>query len=379
MANSKKNDVVSIASHHTIKKFELISKYVEAWVEILLNSQKCNGIVYIDCMSNSGVYRKETVDGEIIEGTALLVANIIAKAMTKYSSQQAFLYFNDLDSNKIDELNTRLPKMTHNFHIHTDSMDASELLNKISSQFDSVFQGMNFLLIYDPYDANIDWDVLMPFMKNWGEVIINHMVSDTVRAAKTAKRQEVVDKYERTYRTNIEDLIAFGSGRDVYEQKVQSIIRDLSGRKDRYYVASFPFFNKMNSVVYDLIHCTGHHLGFDLFKEIAWKTFDDKSSDKHVNKSDDDKYEQIALNLLTGQVEVENHTDDSCYSLKDIALYLQNHFRGRIDVPKDEVIEYISDHPVFPTRNYRKKIWDALKRYYGATVKQQTITFLDRS
>lgn len=205
------------------------------------------------------------------------------------------------------------------------------------------------------------------------------MVSDTVRAAKTAKRQEVVDKYERTYRTNIEDLIAFGSGRDVYEQKVQSIIRDLSGRKDRYYVASFPFFNKMNSVVYDLIHCTGHHLGFDLFKEIAWKTFDDKSSDKHVNKSDDDKYEQIALNLLTGQVEVENHTDDSCYSLKDIALYLQNHFRGRIDVPKDEVIEYISDHPVFPTRNYRKKIWDALKRYYGATVKQQTITFLDRS
>lgn len=379
MANSKKNDVVSIASHHTIKKFELISRYVEAWVEILLNSQKCNGIVYIDCMSNSGVYRKETVDGEIIEGTALLVANIIAKAMTKYSSQQAFLYFNDLDSNKIDELNTRLPKMTHNFHIHTDSMDASELLNKISSQFDSIFQGMNFLLIYDPYDANIDWDALMPFMKNWGEVIINHMVSDTLRAAKTAKRQEVIDKYERTYRTNIEDLIAFGSGRDVYEQKVQSIIRDLSERKDRYYVASFPFFNKMNSVVYDLIHCTGHHLGFDLFKEIAWKTFDDKSSDKHANKSDDDEYEQLALNLLTGQVEVENHTDDSCYSLKDIALYLQNHFRGRIDVPKDEVIDYISDHPVFPTRNYRIKIWDALKRYYGATVKQQTITFLDRS
>lgn len=95
MASSKKNDVISVASPHTIKKFVLISKYVEAWVEILLNSQKCNGIVYIDCMSNSGVYRKEKADGEIIEGTALLVANIIAKAMEKYSSQQAFLYFND--------------------------------------------------------------------------------------------------------------------------------------------------------------------------------------------------------------------------------------------------------------------------------------------
>lgn len=214
MASSKKNDVISVASPHTIKKFVLISKYVEAWVEILLNSQKCNGIVYIDCMSNSGVYRKEKADGEIIEGTALLVANIIAKAMEKYSSQQAFLYFNDLDPNKIDELNTRLPKMTRNFHIQTYSMDASELLNKISSQFTSVFQGMHFLLIYDPYDANIDWDALMPFMRNWGEIIINHMVSDTVRAAKTAKRQEVIDKYERTYRTNIEDLISFGSDRN---------------------------------------------------------------------------------------------------------------------------------------------------------------------
>jgi three-Cys-motif partner protein len=377
MSSTKKNDVISIASPHTIKKFELISKYVEAWVEILLVSNKCNGIVYIDCMSNSGVYRKEKADGEIIEGTALRVANIIATAMNKYPSQQAFLYFNDLDSNKIDELNTRLPKRASNFHIQTYSMDASELLNKISSQFTSLFQGMNFLLIYDPYDARIDWDALMPFMKNWGEIIINHAVLDPVRAIKMAKNPQAIDKYEKTYRTNIEELVAFGSNRTSYEQKVQSIIKDLSGRKERYYVASFPFFNKMNSVVYDLIHCTGNHLGFDLFKETAWKTFNDKSSDKHVD--DDFGYEQMALNLLTGEVGYDNHTDDSCYTVRDIATYLQKQFRGRTDVPKDEVIAYLSDHPVFPTRNYKTKIWDALKKYYGAIVHRQTITFLDRS
>jgi len=378
MASLKKNNVISIASPHTIKKFELISKYVEAWAEILLNSNKCNGIVYIDCMSNSGVYRKEKAEGEIIEGTALLVANILAKAMQKYKSQQAFLYFNDLDSNKIEELERRLPKRTSNFHIQTYSMDASELLHKISSQFTSVFQGMNFLLIYDPYDANIDWDALMPFMKNWGEVIINHMVSDTVRAAKTAKRQEVIDKYERTYRTNIEDLVAFGSDRNAYEKKIQAIIKDLSGRDDRYYVASFPFFNKMNSVVYDLIHCTGHHLGFDLFKEIAWKTFDDKSSGKHVN-NDNDGFEQLCLDFETGELVVPIHVDDSCYTLKDIALYLQIHYMGQEDVPKDDVFEYLSEHPVFPTRNYRKKICVALKEYYKAVIYQKTITFSDRS
>ncbi len=50
MASTKKADTISVASTHTIKKFELISKYVEAWAEILLNTEACKGIVYIDCM-----------------------------------------------------------------------------------------------------------------------------------------------------------------------------------------------------------------------------------------------------------------------------------------------------------------------------------------
>lgn len=51
MASSKKNDVISEASPHTIKKFELISEYVKAWINILMLNPKCKGIVYIDCAS----------------------------------------------------------------------------------------------------------------------------------------------------------------------------------------------------------------------------------------------------------------------------------------------------------------------------------------
>lgn len=102
MASSKKNDVISEASPHTIKKFELISEYVKAWVNILMLNPKCKGIVYIDCMSNSGVYRDES--GKEIEGTPLLVSEIIAEAMTRYTGKQAYLYFNDKDQNKIDLL-----------------------------------------------------------------------------------------------------------------------------------------------------------------------------------------------------------------------------------------------------------------------------------
>lgn len=376
MASSKKNDVISVAPPHSIKKFELISEYVKAWINILMLNKDCKGIVYIDCMSNSGVYYDD--QGKEIEGTPLLVSEIIAEAMTRYTSKKAYIYFNDLDSRKIDLLKTRLPKQTSNFTIYTESMDANELLRKIGDQFSSMFSNMHFLLVYDPYDAHIEWDAMMPFLKNWGEIIINHMVSDTIRAAKMAKKPEVIEKYEETYQTTIDELISFGSDRNAFEQKIEKIIFELSGRKEgRYYVAAFPFFNSNNAVVYNLIHCTGHPKGFDLFKSTAWKVFDDQSSGKRTGNNSD--YEQMTFDVVTGEI-VSGHTaDDSCYTIRDIAAYLQKEFRGKQEVPKETVINYLFGHPVFPVRGYSRKTYAALKKYYDAVIHAQTITFSDRS
>ena len=314
-------------------------------------------------MSNSGVYKNDK--GEEIEGTPLRVSEIIAEAMTRYTDKQAYIYFNDLDSKKIDLLRTRLPKQTGNLTIYTESMDANVLLRKIGSQFSAMFSNMHFLLVYDPYDAHIEWDAMMPFLKNWGEIIINHMVSDTIRAVKIAKKPEVIEKYEETYQTTIDELISFGSDRNAFEQIIEQIIIDGSGRKEgRYYVASFPFFNSNNAVVYNLIHCTGHPKGFDLFKATAWKVFGDQSSGKHVNNSGE--YEQLTFDALTGDIVAGHIVDDMCYTVRDSAAYLQKKFKGRQDVPKDEVKTYLFEHPVFPVRDYSKKTYAALKQYYGA-------------
>ena len=317
MASTKKNDLISVASPHSIKKFELISEYVKAWINILMLNQKCRGIVYIDCMSNSGIYKDDK--GEEIKGTPLLVSEIIAEAMTRYTNKQAYIYFNDLDSGKIDLLKTRLPKQTGNFTIYTESMDANILLRKIGIQFSTMFSDMHFLLVYDPYDAHIEWDAMMPFLENWGEIIINHMVSDTIRAAKMARKPEVIEKYEETYRTSIDELISFGSDKNAFEKKIEEIIRDGSGRgEDRYYIASFPFFNRNNSVVYNLIHCTGHYKGFELFKSTAWKTFGDKSSLKNTHNNQD----QMQFRFTDdGDIILGTPADESCYNLRDCLLY----------------------------------------------------------
>ena len=374
MASSKKKEVISEASPHTIKKFELISEYVKVWINILMLNPKCKGIVYIDCMSNSGVYRNEI--GEEIKGTPLLVSEIIAEAMTRYTSKQAYLYFNDKEEDKIELLNTRLPKQTENFHVNTEAMDANELLRKIGKQFSTMFQDMHFLLIYDPYDAHIEWDAMMPFLKNWGEVILNHMVSDPIRAVKMAKKPETIEKYEETYQSNIEELISCGSDRDAFEEKIKKIIRDGSGRKEgKYYVASFPFFNSTNSVVYNLIHCTGHYRGFELFKTTAWHTFGDHSSMKNTHNDENSMQMSFTEN---GEIVCEYSTDTSCYNLRDAALYVQRHFAGMVDVSNDIVWGYLGEHPVFPTRDYKNKIKDVLKREYGMKASRSSMTFLDR-
>ena len=375
MASSKRNDLVSVAPPHSIKKFELISEYVKAWIQILMLNQKCRGIVYIDCMSNSGVYKND--EGEEIEGTPLLVSEIIADAMITYTNKQAYLYFNDLDSKKIDLLKTRIPKQTNNFHIYTEAMDANVLLRKIGTQFTTAFSDMHFLLVYDPYDAHIEWDAMMPFLKNWGEIIINHMVSDPIRGAKTAKKQKVIEKYEETYQTTIDELISFGSDRNAFETKIEQIIRDGSGRSEkRYYIASFPFFNSNNSVVYNLIHCTGHYKGFELFKSTAWKTFGDKSSLKNTPNIEDQMSFTISDN---GELVMGVQVDESCYNLRDAAKYVQEHFAGKENVPNDDVWTYLGEHPVFPTRDYKNKIKDVLKREFGMKASRSSMTFLDRS
>lgn len=375
MASSKKNDVISVAPPHSIKKFELISEYVKAWIQILLQNDKCRGIVYIDCMSNSGLYRND--DGKEIEGTPILVSEIIADAMIQYPDKKAYIYFNDLDSGKIELLKTRLPKQTSNFTIYTESMDANELLRKIGTQFATMFNNMHFLLVYDPYDAHIEWDAMMPFLKNWGEIIINHMVSDPIRGAKMARKPEVIEKYERTYQTTIDELISFGIDRGAFEKKIEEIIRDGSGRgESRYYIASFPFFNSNNSVVYNLIHCTGHYKGFELFKSTAWKTFGDKSSLKKTHNNQNQMQFTIDDD---GGIVFDTPVDESCYNLSDVAKYVQEHFAGKVDVPNDDVWAYLGKHPVFPTRDYKNKIKEVLKREFGMKASRSTMTFSNRS
>ena len=371
MSSDNNNKVVSKALPHTIKKFELIERYVKEWVYKLMNYDKCQKLVYIDCMSNSGEYYDES--GKTILGTAVRVAECLHKASLQYHSKEIHIYLNDIDERKVEHLKDLLPKEEKNYKLHITCMDAGSLLKNIGPLLMNSKE-THTLLVYDPYTASIDWDAVMPFFNTWGEVIINHMVSDSIRAVPVAKRPDTIRKYEQTYRTTFDKLLPFGTNKNAYEARIEEIISNMRAQNCRdFYIAAFPFFSRKNAVVYNLIHYTNSRAGFRLFKKSAWKTFDGKSSGKDTHGTEN----QLTFNLF-GSGESKTVTDEDCYYIKDIADYVQSAFNGKKEVPLDIIWALLDEHPIFPYDGFRNEIKKELKQNYAAIEKKGLIDFQHR-
>ena len=373
----KKSQIITEAKPHTIKKFELIEMYIKAWAQKLMLNRQCNGLIFIDCMCNSGVYKDQS--GNIIYGTPIRVANALLDVARTYTDKQVFIYLNDLNSARVEELKKHLPDEERNFKIVTSNEDARELLKNIGPQLNDSSH-YHYFLLYDPYDASIEWRALLPFFRHWGEVMINHALLDPIRAIGSAKSSTAKEKYEHTYLEDFEKLMPYGSNKNAYEKRVEEIIDYMKGNR-RYFVASFPFYNQKNSLMYDLIHCTSNIEGFKLYKSCAWKVFGGQSSTKGSNGGD----VQMELDFSNNGVGVTLPTDDSCYGIHDIAKYLQKSFSGENSVPLEEIWRALDYHPIFPSDGFRKEIKNDLKKYYDACIgtivapssgkKQQVISF----
>ena len=356
--SSRKKSVISKAIPHTIKKFELIEEYIKSWAQKLLLTESCNGLIFIDCMCNSGVYTDNT--GQLVKGTAVRVSEALREAARTYTQKNIHIYLNDKDKARVDELKKHLPQDERNFKIVTSCSDAHELLRTIGPQLYGTGH-LHYFLLYDPYDATIDWEALLPFFRNWGEVMINHMVSDPVRAISSAKKKTTKIKYENTYLEDFEKLVPYGSDKTAYEARVEEIINSLKGAR-RYYVSAFPFYNTQNSLVYNLIHCTSNKEGFKLYKRSAWKVFGAQSSTKHSVEN-----RQLSFNFLG---EIAEEEDESCLHVIDIAKYLQRSFRGRKQVPLDEMWELLDNHPIFPSEGFRNEVKGNLTGFFDAKIEQ---------
>lgn len=347
------------AKPHSIKKFEMIKNYTDAWARKILGYEKSTGIVFIDCMSNCGFYYDEK-KSKIIEGTAIKVAKTLDKLSENYPNKSIDVYFNDFEKWKIDYLKSEIQtnNLTHiNFHYSVE--DSSSFLK---SMHPHKFLNKNILLIYDPFKATIDWKALKPFLNAWCDVIINHMVHDTTRGAKTATKEDVIKRYEKTYQMSIDSIKKLSDNRDALDERIRNIIKKIVSKNQReHFIASFPFYNRNNGLVYNLLLCTGNIEGMKLYKKVAWKNFGNRSSDKKTHGLET----QLQFSIEDGSI--TTNTDEHCYNITDIAKYIYKKYSKKGKISLEQLYHDLDRHPIFPTDGYKSEIKKELKSLYNVS------------
>lgn len=355
---------------HTIKKFELVSTYATGWARKILGYDESKGLIYIDCMSNRGKYFNNS--NNVVEGTAIRVAKSINEINSLYK-KEAILFFNDLEKEKIECLKSEIAELDLKYvTVYYSNVDANDLLKEIAKRDISKH---NTLVFYDPYEADIDWNALEPFLNTWGEVIINHMVSDPIRGAKTVKKTEKIAKYEKTYHHSIEDIISASeksNNREELEKMITTIIDECveAGNK-KYYIASFPFYIHTNQLMYNLVFFSWNKKGIVLFKKTAWDTFDGQSAVKQATATSIKG--QYCLDFDNGNVKQESKS--GVYTIYDIAKYVYEKYKGQGDVQLSEIYSNLESHPIFPSDGYKIQIRNELKNSFGVILKKTSILF----
>lgn len=363
------------AKPHSIIKFEMINSYVDAWARKILGFSKSEGIVYIDCMSNCGYYYDE--NSNIIEGTAIRVIKTLESLAGNYPNKTIDVYFNDYEKWKIDYLKEKIEELNIiHINFHYSVCDSSDFLNGIKTY---IFRNKNILLLYDPFKAIIDWNALTPFLNAWCDVIINHMVHDTTRGVKIAKKVDVIKRYEETYKSDIEKIKLHCDDRDSLDKRVTNIIRSIvSGNPREHFIASFPFYNRNNGLVYNLLICTSNIEGIKLFKKVAWKNFGDRSSTKNTHGYEN----QFKFITEGGSITINTNTDDHCYTITDIAKFIYEKYSHLSEISLEDVYKELDRHPIFPTDGYKNEIKEELKNVYNVSIfkksGKQTIVFKEK-
>ena len=364
MTKKSSKEVIEKIKPHTLNKIKLIEKYVDGWARKILGfngktgQKPSKGVIYIDCMSNCGLYYDS--DEKIIEGTAILVAKKLNDIVCNYPGKEAILIFNDISEDKIERLKLEIAKRNlKNLIVYYYNTDCNQLLKDLD--INNLNKSHNTLLLYDPYNASIDWDAIEPYLNQWGEVIINHMVYDTNRNINTTTAPQLLERYRFTYQNDIDTIISKGtSKKDLYEI-ILSIIDDRT-KKSNYdhYIAYFPFFNRTNGLVYYLLHCSVNIEGIKLFKTTAWKQFGDHSSTKNTHGIED----QMSF---FGDGNLGTVTDQDCYNIRDVAKYVYEKYHKRKDVPLSELYFDLDKHPIFPSDGYKTEIKKELRDIYNVS------------
>ncbi|HHY21417.1 MAG TPA: hypothetical protein GX525_05930, partial [Bacilli bacterium] len=231
----------------TKRKIDFISSYTQSWSNKVLRykpkyGRQSDGIVFIDCMSNSGLY---CFQEEIIDGTSKRIQKIFdGQSKREYEDKDFILVVNDREIDKINCQyciwdNSYSKRTNYEKRIFNKDVDDFLKTDGLNLLDEAKRKNYHILLFYDPYDIRFNWKFLKPFLEYPKcDVIITHFWSnDTIRAVGQVTKKDVKDKYEMAYNVKFEILENYFLDKSFYEkaqylrERFVSVIKEMAPRK----------------------------------------------------------------------------------------------------------------------------------------------------
>lgn len=375
----------------TKKKIEFIEAYVKSWFhKILLNSfTPYEGVIFIDCMSNCGVYSLDKKS--IVEGSSYRVLDSFSRQTEGNLAEKNFsVVVNDFDNDKIlcQEClwkNYFLGK-NENLSFRKSTLDVNEFL---TTQGRSILEeaskkNYHILLLYDPYKVEIDWSILQHFISSRRvDLIITHFWQNDIKRSLSNNISESKKTIiEKAYALNFDELLTKYNSLSPYERneflrgRFKEQIEKSNYGYQEVYVGYGPIFNQNKVAVYDIVGISHSMAGFTLFKDELYKKYKPK---KEELVEIVDGGQQLSLDSqLFGTVEPQSKDNyvaarksglselEYFYSPKHFAEIIAEHFSG--EMPNVDLYKrFLDGHPFIPG-NEKNAIKKILQKQHGMKI-----------
>lgn len=298
----------------TTKKLEYVSAYVREWLHVAIGA-KAKHIVFIDAMSNAGIYK----DGQL--GTAALVSKAFSQLAVDYPSVDYRIYINDASKSRAEACERICRKISAGNHgniaIEADSMDVNDYLKKlVTSKKIPQGKGAFVLLFVDPYNAGtVHLNAVRYFIRHvYADVLFNWFSSDYVRNRKDPRIFSCFDG------------LSISEGADSGELVAEAL---RCGHIQ--YVFRYSFHTSTNTELYQIIFLTPHVRGLEKNKDALWGVFGGRNyhrnsrqpsqlsmfPDAELSKSNAEHHSAEAQQLL-----LEKFAGLACVPYSSISLFL---------------------------------------------------------
>ncbi len=342
----KYKKLLDLKKPQTTNKIKYVKNYVQNWLYVLGNAQFVEGINFIDCMSNAGVYQ----DGDFC--TSIEVLKLFIQSAAIHKDRVFNLYLNDIDAKRIEVLKevinivykTKLP----NLKIFISQKDVNGYLSILLQNKERFSYPQTTLLYVDPYDfGTVHIPTLKKFCQQYYcELLFNLFTSDWVR-----NRNNDMD-------TRIDNVIDNPNANiNNKNELVNYIITQLKTGKMKYSF-NYEFHTETNTELYQIIYITPKDKGLEVLKDALWTTFNGASYYRNPRKIDTNQ-----LSFFTPIMEEQFAKDNEAYiiscnaeSAKKIILGLPN----KNHVSYQDIALPILEKTMLRKSHLKKHVFEAL-------------------